>query len=343
MTPDRNPWAWARPLFIIGAALIVAGLGAVGCGPAPDPWAATPGSPRVVVTFAPLACFVRNVGGDDVAVLALATANGPHHYEPTFEETVKLRKADLFFVNGLELDERFADRMARSSNNPRLQGADPVGYVRIGERLLRQKGLVDKMAGHHGHDHHGHDHGHHHGEYDPHLWLGIPQAKAMVEVIRDELKKANPAGTADYDRRAADFQGRLDRLLDEGRALLKGKKDRSLVTNHDSLHYFARSFDLKVAGVIQLQAGTDVDSAGLARLIETCKEQQVRVIATEPQFQQRGTAARVREELQRRGVNDPVIIEIDPLETASEEELRDPSWYEKKMRANLEALAGALR
>src|SRR5262245_6174618 len=99
-----------------GKACLLALLGAValagaGCGEAPDPWKGQPGPPRVVVTFPPLECFVRNVAGDDAGILTLATTNGPHHYDPSIDETLKLRKADLFFVNGLQLDDHFADRM----------------------------------------------------------------------------------------------------------------------------------------------------------------------------------------------------------------------------------------
>ncbi len=333
-----------RGPLTFGIVALTAGLLALsGCGSAPDPWKDLPGPPRVVATFPPLYCFIKNVAGDDAGLLALATTNGPHHYEPTVEETLKLRKADLFFANGLELDERFAERMARGSGNPRLSGQTAEGYVLIGDHLL-DKGLVDKMSAHAGHGHdHEHDDGHHHGEYDPHLWLGIPQALGMVEVIRDELKKVDPARADAYDRRAADYAARLKKLHEEGKALLAGKKERGLIANHDSLHYFAKSFDLTIAGVIQIQAGTDADPGALAELIKTCQEKKVRVIAIEPQFKQRGAAETLVKELKRRGVPDAVAVEIDPLETVTGDDVLDRAWYEKRVRANLETLAEALR
>ena len=316
----------------------------LGCGAPSSPWAGQPGPPRVVVTFAPLHCFVKNVAGDDVGLLPLATTSGPHLYEPTVDEALKLRQADLFFVNGLELDERFADRLARTSANKKLQGQGG-GYVMIGERL-RAKGLVDKMAEHAGHAHHhhgpGHE-GHHHGEYDPHVWLGVPQAIGIVEVIRDELKRIHPDGAAGYDSRAAAYVAELKELHEYGRAALAAKKERSLVTNHDSLHYFAKTFGLTVAGVVQIQAGTDADSATLAELIKTCKEKDVRVIAAEPQFQQRGAATALVKELRGRGLTDAALIEIDPLETVTPGETLDRGWYVRRMKVNIDTLAGTLR
>jgi multidrug efflux pump subunit AcrB len=50
----------------------------------------------------------------------------------------------------------------------------------------------------------------------------------------------------------------------------------------------------------------------------------------------------VVDELKRGGVPDVVLVEIDPLETAVEADL-NPGWYEAKMRANIDALANALK
>jgi len=164
----------------------------------------------------------------------------------------------------------------------------------------------------------------------------------MVEVIRDELKEEDPGRASAYDRRAGEYLKELKDLHEYGRKALAGKKERSLVTNHDSLHYFTRSFGLTVAGVVQVRAGTDVDPAALARLLETCKEKGVRVVATEPQFQ-KSAAETLVNELRRKGVADAALIELDPLETVSGGDTLDREWYVRKMRANIDALAKVLR
>lgn len=340
----------------VGAVLAAAALLSVGCGASKDPWEGLGGPPRVVVTFPPLACFVQNVGGNDVGVLSLCTTGrGPHDFDPTPPDTQKLQKADLFFLNGLELDDEFANKMAQASGNPRLRDKGAPGVVNLGERLLKLKvpGLVDKFGEHEGHEHgkkeeahdHGHGEGHRHGEYDPHVWLGIPQAVRMVEIIRDELKSNDPTHAADYDRRAKEYIAKLEKLHAEGKAALKDKKDSKVVTSHDSLHYFAESFDIEVAGVIQLRPGAEPEAATLAKLVKMCKEKGVRVIATEPQYEQKGRSAAetLRDSLRREGVADAEIIELDPLETLSKGDTLDAGWYERRIRANLDELTKALR
>jgi ABC-type Zn uptake system ZnuABC Zn-binding protein ZnuA len=346
---------WIRQQIARGgiATGFAATLLALGCGTARDPWAGQPGPPRVVVTFPPLYCFALNVAEHDAGLLTLATSRGPHLYEPTVEDALKLRQADLFFINGLQLDDHFAERMARSSHNRRFSGPDPPGLVKIGDRLLAHKGMVDRIEEHEKHSEPGeHDHDehtavtdadHHHGEYDPHVWLGLPQVEHMVEVIRDELVQVDPLHAPAYAQRAQEYITRLKKLHAAGKASLAGKKERSLVTFHESLHYFAKSFDLTIAGVIQARPGIEADPATFDTLLRTCKDKGVRLIATEPQFRQKGAAQTLLSELRRRGLPDAEIIEIDTLETVSDGDVLDRDWYVKKMQANLDTLIRALR
>src|SRR3974390_1375524 len=75
------------------------------CGSPRSPWETVPGgSKHVLVSFPPLYCFAKNVAGDHAKVLSLLTTVGPHDYPPSASDALKVRKADLFLINGLELD-----------------------------------------------------------------------------------------------------------------------------------------------------------------------------------------------------------------------------------------------
>src|SRR5262245_57931968 len=68
-----------------------------GCTTAPDPFAgAKPGQLKVLTSFPPLYCFAANVAGDDAKTLCLLTSVGPHGYQATTLDSVKVAKADLF-------------------------------------------------------------------------------------------------------------------------------------------------------------------------------------------------------------------------------------------------------
>jgi ABC-type Zn uptake system ZnuABC Zn-binding protein ZnuA len=320
------------PSLVLAAAL-------AGCTPAPDPWAKVPGGPpRVLVTIPALASFVDNVAGDKAAVVSLCTNQGPHGRDFNIQETGYFRKADAFFAVGLGLDdEHFADKLFETAGNPRLK------YVKLGD------GLPDKLLkGGEEHDRHaaegkGDEHEHGHGGHDPHVWLGIPQAVALVDEIRARLAEVDPAHAADYEANAAHYKQTLHDLHKEGEKLLEGKKDRKLISFHDSLGYFADSFGLKIVDVIEKVPGSEAssqDSRELQKLVELCQMQQVRVIAVEPQYPTTGSAETVLRALKGRGL-DVKFVEVDPLET-SEGKAPDAGWYVEKMRGNLKRLADAL-
>src|SRR4051812_34322932 len=103
-----------KPLILLGLLILVSG-----CTPRQSAWPNT-NQKRVVVTFAPLYSFTRNVGGKDVAVHCLLTGTGPHDYEPSPADALQLRGADLFFINGLNLDE-FAEKIVDASKDKKVK------------------------------------------------------------------------------------------------------------------------------------------------------------------------------------------------------------------------------
>lgn len=295
-------------------------------------WPNVPG-PKVVVTFAPIHSFVTNVMGDRGHVKTILATTGPHDYQPTTDDAKHIDGADLFFSNGLGLEGNLIKSIKASRSNSK------VAFVDLGGRL-DEKTLLE--ADDHDHGAPGHTHTHD-SEFNPHVWLGLEQAKKMVETIRDELKKVDPPLAAEYDANAARYCAELDRLISDGKQILSGipKEKRTFVTMHDSLGYFAKTFDLTVAGVIELTPGQEPSRKELDALIEACTKNKVRVIAVEPQYSSAGGAKAIERELRNRGL-DPVVIDIDPLETATKDEL-SPGLYVKTMRANLKALAEALK
>jgi zinc transport system substrate-binding protein len=322
--------------FLVATTMALIG-GMSGCSRARPFWENRGGPPRVVVTIPALENFVRNVGGKHVGVVCLCTTQGPHHYQYNPEDAILLRQADLFFAIGLTLDDKFANPIQAESHNPHLQ------YVRLGERLPKK--LLRAYEEEHEHAHSEEEHDHEHGEYDPHVWLGIPQAVAMVEIIRDELKKVDPSNGVEYDANAKNYIKKLTELHGEGKEKLKDKKNRKIIAFHESLAYFAMSFDVDIVSVLEMTPGAEPGQAHMAKLVKECKEKDVRVIAVEPQYSTESSAKVLKEQI--KGI---ALAEVDPLETVDKKDLKkddgkelaSPDWYVTKMRRNLENLAKAL-
>jgi ABC-type Zn uptake system ZnuABC Zn-binding protein ZnuA len=312
-------------------ALFAVTLGLAGCSVGGDPWQDRPG-PKVLAFFPPLYSLAAQVAGDDAQVQSLLTSKGPHDYEPRPADAQRLRRADLFVVNGLGLDEVLAKRLATSANNPKLK------LVEVGESVPEDK-LFEAGACSCKHDHEGADHKHEHGAHDPHVWLGIPEAVHMATAIRDALSEVDPSHADGYAKRTAALTERLHKLQADGRKALAGK-DARMLTHHDALRYFARSFGAEVVDAIEMP-GREPSGQRLAELVKLCTEKKVRLIAVEPQYPSHTGAQTILKELKRNKI-DAAFVEIDTLETADPAELT-PDFYERKMRSNLDNLAGAVK
>src|SRR5438128_11308687 len=104
---------------------------------------------RVVATITDLKALVEAVGGDLVEVDALARGTqNPHDLEVRPSLMVKVRRADLLVMNGLELDQ-WAEVVVQGAGNPRM-GLGAPGRVDASAGLLVlevPQGKVDRSMG----------------------------------------------------------------------------------------------------------------------------------------------------------------------------------------------------
>jgi ABC-type Zn uptake system ZnuABC Zn-binding protein ZnuA len=131
----------------------------------------------------------------------------------------------------------------------------------------------------------GDEHGHAHGEYDPHVWQDLNNAKLMVETIRDALVAADPASAELYQANAAAYLVELEELETFVQAQVASlpEERRKLVTNHDTFGYFADRYGFEVIGTA-LGTSTEMSdpSAGaVAALVEQIRAVGVPAIFTE--------------------------------------------------------------
>jgi ABC-type Zn uptake system ZnuABC Zn-binding protein ZnuA len=324
-----------RALVCILVAFPCIALALSSCSKAKDPWPDKTG-PKVLTSFAPIYCFTKNVAGDDASVLYVMSETGPHEFNPTAEDAAALARADLFIINGLGLDDGIAKRLVTASSNRKIK------IIETGEAIPES----DLREGA-GNDEHDKDKKAEKKEadsdekFDPHVWLGIPEAIKMVERIRDALKAEDPAHAAGYDSRAGKYIERLNSLLTEGRQMLASKKNPKVLAFHDALFYFARAFKLEIVGSIELAPGVEPSASEISRLLKVCKEQNVIAIAVEPQYDTNTSAKVIQRDLNSKGVPANLVV-IDPMETAMASELTG-EFYEKKMRENLQNLAEKLK
>ncbi len=320
-----------RHLFYLTilAAFSAIALQLSGCQKEPPVWPPND-KPKVLTSIVPLHCFAATIAEPDAEVRCLLTSKGPHGFQPSPQDAKLVSGADLFIVNGLRL-ENWVDRLVDRAGNRKLQ------VLRVGEEIPKRGGkLIQVEAQRHG------DHTHPAGD-DPHVWLGIDEAKLIAEAIRDKLIEIDPAHREGYEQRTAKLLAELDSLKEDAKPL-RTEPPTTIATFHNAFNYFGRSFGMKVEAIHGLE-GEGVSPKQLDDMAKDFAQKGIRVITIEPQYRPE-QAHRLRERMGQLG-QEPKVIVLDPLETGPMAEGKsyyvDKGWYVQTARKNIENLKEALQ
>ena len=235
--------------FLLGLVLLVLLVMLSACAPAVQ--APASGLPRVLAAESFLADIAQNVAGQRVKVGTLVPLGvDPHEYQPSPQDTARLAQSQVLIVNGLGYEWWLQKTLANVGGGRQLVVAT-TGLTPV----------ADPTGTHPG--------------GDPHMWLDPTRVVRYVENVRDGLTGADPAGAAVY---AANAQAYITSLNDLDR-WIKGQvaqvpaEKRLLVTNHESLGYFAQSYGFRVVGTVipGLSSEASPTAQQLASLIQAVK------------------------------------------------------------------------
>lgn len=237
--------------------LLLAALALVACSPAPE--APADGRKRVLTTFTILADMARNVAGDAAVVESITKPGAEiHDYEPTPQDLVKVKDADLVLWNGLGLErwfERFFQQAQGAASAVLSEGIQPMG---IGE-------------------------GPYEGKPNPHAWMSPANALIYVENIRRALSELDPANAAVYAANAAAYTERLRAVEAPVREALAAVPEnrRWLVTSEGAFSYLARDFGLKELYLWPINADEEGTPQQVRRVVDTVRAQDIPAVFSE--------------------------------------------------------------
>jgi len=280
----------------------------------------------VSATTTIIADFVKAVGGQRVSVNVIVPAGGDSHtFQPSPAALRGLSGSRTLFANGAGLEPWLPKVTAAA---PRV----PVVALTRGLKLRHADG--DHEAGGHDDEHEGE-----HGAFDPHAWWDAGLAVGYAKNVQAALTRLDPAGKKTYEdnlNRFARQVRQLDAYAQKQFATIP-TRNRNIVTNHDSLHYFAQRYGLKVVGVVIPGLSTEREPSAreLAGLIGTVKKSGARAIFTENTVNTRLAQTLARET----GAKVAPPLYTDALGPAGSK----GSTFLKAFRANVDVMVRALR
>jgi zinc transport system substrate-binding protein len=250
--------------------LLFAAVALVSCGDV-DRSADRGGRLKVVTTLFPLYDFARNVGGEKAEVLLLLPPGvEAHSFDPKPRDILTVNGADLFVYTGSFMEPWAAD-LIKGVKSRKLVVVDSS----TGITLLRE---ADE-EGVEGQRHAGSNGVHEHGPIDPHIWLDLGDAQIMVENILKGFVGRDPANRAFYEKNAAEYKTRLQKLDRDFRDGLSSCEKRVFVHGgHYAFSYLARRYNLTYVSVYGFSPNSEPSAHHLADIIDTMKKNQVRCI-----------------------------------------------------------------
>ena len=233
---------------------------------------------RVVTSLQDFASITDAVGGKRVETFALAKGyQDPHFVEPKPSFVLKLSKADLLVVAGLELEVGYLPPLIDQSRNEKIRpGA--AGYLDASngcDILERPTGTVTRAMGD------VHPYG------NPHYWLDPENGRIIARAIAGKLAQLDPSGAAEYQANLAAFEAKLTESAKRWDAALAPYSGTELVTYHTSWPNFLKRFKLVAAGYIEPKPGIPPSPAHTVELINMMIEKKIPVILMEPYFDQK--------------------------------------------------------
>ncbi|HXK06875.1 MAG TPA: metal ABC transporter substrate-binding protein [Verrucomicrobiae bacterium] len=233
------------------------------------------GKTNVMSATEDLAAIAREIGGDQITVDSIAKGyQDPHFVEPKPSFILKLQKADLLLVVGLQLEIGWLPPLITQSRNGKIQPGG-LGYMDMSQycqileiplgQVTRAMGDVHPLG-------------------NPHYWLDPDNGRRIAKALADKFSSMQPASAATFAARYADFDKRLTEAEKGWQAKMAPYKGRKVVTYHRSWPNFCERFGLNVVEYVEPKPGIPPTPNHTLDVINLMKREGVRLILVEPYF-----------------------------------------------------------
>ena len=221
----------------------------------------TPGDDRlhVVTSFTIIADMAQTIAGDAARVSAITKPGAEiHNYQPTPQDIVRAKTADLILWNGLNLElwfERFTQDIGDVPSVVVSTGIDPLPI---------QAGPYTNAP-------------------NPHAWMSTTAALVYIANIRDALSQHDPANAAHYHQNAeayAEAVRTIRQTLNTTLATIP-KENRYLVTSEGAFSYLAQDLGMAEVYIWPMNADQNGTPQQVRAVIDAVRAHAIPVVFSE--------------------------------------------------------------
>ncbi|BDH55575.1 metal ABC transporter solute-binding protein, Zn/Mn family [Tsukamurella sp. PLM1] len=241
------------------AGTVVATLALTACGPASSD---TDGKPAVVASTDVYGAIATAVAGDDATVTSLfANPTGdPHEFEPSAQDTLKIKQASVLVFNGGHYDAY----MEKAADGAAAAKVDAVG-------------LQDPK-----------------GENE-HVFYDLPTMQKVATAVAHALGEKDAEHRAGYENRAKEFGTKLDGVISRARGIGQANPGAKVAATEPVAGYLLALAGLTDAAppryTAAIESGTDPAPADIAAANALVTGKQVRAVVLNSQTENPVTTA----------------------------------------------------
>jgi zinc/manganese transport system substrate-binding protein len=176
--------------------------------------------------------------------------------------------ADLLVYNGLQLEVGWLPLLLDGARNPKIRPGEK-GHLDLSafiEPLEVPPGAVDRSQGDV------------HPEGNPHYTVDPAVYPALARAVAGRLAELDPAGSAVYEARRADFERLWDAKLGDWKRRLTFLDGASVITYHKQWEYLARTFGFRIVANVEDRPGIPAGPRHIADLERMIREEHIRWI-----------------------------------------------------------------
>ena len=204
----------------------------------------TGSKPKVLCTTSIMADWLTNISGDAFEVTALLDKGiDPHTYKPSKGDLDAIRAADVIIYHGVHLEGKIIDVLEKIDGKLIIDAAAnvPDSIIISDPNFPASK--------------------------DPHYWFDTELVQFIVGDIAQQLSTAYPSSASQVQSATVNYQQEILTTSDSVQKIIERiiPEQRLVITTHDALSYFARTFGMRVR---TLQGASTVSEFGLREITE---------------------------------------------------------------------------
>ena len=296
----------------------------------------------IYASFYPIYNLTKQIAGDKFNVKSFTNLNTEvHDFEPSAKDMADLSKAKVLFLNGAGL-ESWQEKISESS---KVEIVDTSKGINLIENTHEdEKEDVDNHEDNEKHEdsekeeheHEDGEEGHHHGAYDPHIWLSPKNGIIQAKNIAEKLSEIDPENKDYYMGNFEKIKKELEEIDKEYEKKLENKENKKFLVDHEAFSYLARDYGLIQVPLTSITSTSETDAKTMKNAIDYVKKEKITAIF----YEKGGSDKNVKT------LADELSLDakaINTIEYASDDDLKNEKTYQELIRENFEIMESSLK